>query len=71
MYLVVSGLFLAVLQIRERQHAAERSELLDRLMARDFNEYKTMTTDEPTQGEPAYVSEEEEWAREIEQTKSR
>jgi len=67
---VISLLFFAVLVQREREHRAERRDLLDRLMSRDIHEYKAVTAPEPNVSDPVHVSDEEEYLREIEQMKS-
>ncbi|MEF3312333.1 hypothetical protein PV433_25950 [Paenibacillus sp. GYB004] len=66
---IVVGLLLIISQMQKR-HAAERSELMDRLMSRNFDEYKTLTATPVVSSEPVHVSEEEEYYREIEQMKS-
>lgn len=65
--LLASGLVLVFKM--QRQHAAERADLLDRLMSRDIVEYKTHTAP-IVASDPVHVTDEEEWAREIEQMKS-
>lgn len=53
----------------QKQHAAERKDLLDRIMSKTFEEYKALTeTDESIKltGDPVVNTDEEEWAREIE-----
>jgi hypothetical protein len=54
-------------------HGRERTDMLDRLMSKDIHEYKEVTqADDPIEtGEPAELSDEEEWAREIEMMKMR
>lgn len=51
-------------------HGKERSDMLDRLMSKDIKEYKDVTTT-IVPGEPVSLSDEEEWAREIEAMRER
>lgn len=60
-FLVYERIARQVDQERERE---ERQDLLDRLMARNFVEYKEQTQ-EPVRYEPVSVSEEEEYWREL------
>jgi membrane protein implicated in regulation of membrane protease activity len=59
---------LVFLHQKEQQHKEERKDLLDRIMARDYVEYKEQTT-EPVKYEPVTVTEEDEYWREIEERK--
>ncbi len=49
-----------------RNAAAERKDMLDRLMSRDLVEYKTATEPMPIPSGPVSLSDEQEWAREVE-----
>lgn len=51
-----------------KQHQDERKDLLDRVMSKDFTQYKEYTV-EPVKYDPVDVSEEEEYNREIEAMK--
>jgi hypothetical protein len=53
---------------REEQFAKERNDLLDRIMSRNFTEYKEHTA-EPIKYEPVTVTEEDEYWRELEEKK--
>jgi hypothetical protein len=53
---------------REEQFAKERNDLLDRIMARTYVEYKEQTA-EPVKYEPVTVTEEDEYWRELEEKK--
>jgi hypothetical protein len=53
---------------REEQMKKERADLLDRIMARTYVEYKEQTS-EPVKYEPVVVTEEEEYWRELEEKK--
>jgi hypothetical protein len=53
---------------REEQMKKERADLLDRIMARNYVEYKEQTA-EPVKYEPVVVTEEEEYWRELEEKK--
>lgn len=64
---VVSNIVL--LQVT-RQHAAERKDMMDRLMSRNLLEYKELTAPTPEPSGPVSLTDEEEWMREIEQMKS-
>lgn len=46
--------------------AAERKDMLDRLMSKDLVEYKTATEPMPASSGPVSLSDEDEWAREVE-----
>lgn len=52
---------------RDEQYKEERKDYLNRLMAKDFVEYKEQT--ENVQYEPVVLTEEEEYYREIEEQK--
>lgn len=54
------------IQQLQKQHARERQDLLDRIMSKSFEEYKELTEETPKASEPVDLSEEEEWAREVE-----
>lgn len=69
LFAVIVFLLLFIRNLQE-QHERERSELLDRLMSRNIDEYKYHAQDEPRQSDPVDLTEEEEWAREIEMMKS-
>lgn len=51
-----------------KSQQAERKDLLDRLMSKDLAEYKELTAEEPITEVtlPVSLSDEEEWAREVE-----
>ncbi|WP_026562485.1 hypothetical protein [Bacillus sp. J37] len=53
---------------REEANKQERQDLMDRLMSKDFAEYKEQTG-EMLKFEPITVSEEDEYYREIEESK--
>lgn len=55
---------------REEQNRLERKDLLDRIMSRNFMEYKEHTS-EPIKYEPVTVTEEDEYLREVEEQKQR
>jgi hypothetical protein len=55
---------------REEQNRFERKDLLDRIMSRDFTEYKEHTS-EPIKYEPVTLTEEDEYLREVEEQKQR
>lgn len=56
---------------REKAWAAERRDMLDRLMSKDLVEYKQMQpVAAAPKSEPVDMTDEEEWAREIELQKS-
>lgn len=58
------------LHVKERQHNEVVKELMDRIMAKDFVEYKEQTTETKTY-DPVVVTEEDEYYREIEEMKQR
>lgn len=51
-------------------HGKERRDMLDRLMSKDIKEYKEVTTP-IAPSEPVSLTDEEEWAREIEAMRER
>lgn len=53
-----------------RNHTIERADMLDRLMSRNLEEYKTFTDTPMQPSEPVDITEQEEYEREIEQMKS-
>ncbi|MFC0274099.1 hypothetical protein ACFFIX_22380 [Metabacillus herbersteinensis] len=53
---------------REESNKQERQDLIDRLMSKDFVEYKEQTS-EPVMYDPVEVSEAAEYWREIEESK--
>lgn len=55
---------------REEQNRLERKDLLDRIMSRNFTEYKEHTS-EPVKYEPVTLTEEDEYFREVEEQKQR
>jgi hypothetical protein len=54
--------------MRESQVAEERKDLMDRIMSKDYVEYKEQTT-EPISYTPVTMTEEAEYWREIEENK--
>lgn len=60
-------LLLILMYKREEQYKEERKDYLDRLMAKDFVEYKAET--ESVKYDPVVLTEEEEYYREIEEQK--
>ncbi|MEF2243978.1 hypothetical protein [Paenibacillus sp. IITD108] len=60
----------AVLFVTMRNQAAERKDMLDRLMSSDLVEYKELTEPVPASGAPVSLTEEEEWIKEIEMMNS-
>lgn len=64
----IVAFLLVYLHTREERNRIERKDLLDRLMSRDFVEYKEMVQ-EPEKYEPVSLNEEQEYWREIEESK--
>jgi hypothetical protein len=54
----------------EEQNRLERKDLLDRIMARNYTEYKEQIT-EPIKYEPVTITEEDEYLREVEEQQKR
>ncbi|WP_394137445.1 hypothetical protein [Cytobacillus oceanisediminis] len=67
LFTVITAL-LVYLHFREEKNRIERKDLMDRLMSRDFVEYKEMVQ-EPEKFEPVSLDEEQEYWREIEESK--
>lgn len=67
MLFAIIVLLLYLMYKREEQYKEERKDYLDRLMAKDFVEYKEQA--EHVQYEPVVLTEEEEYYREIEEQK--
>lgn len=67
LFAIIIGLLLFIYK-REEQTKKERADLLDRIMSKDFVEYKEQT-EEPVQYEPVVLSEQDEYYREIEDRK--
>jgi|GEM_PF-4612800 len=68
--LIVSLLVnLAVIFLFVRDRSIERRDMLDRLMSRDLVEYKGHIAPPPEPSTPVNMTDEEEWAREIEMMK--
>lgn len=64
----MTGFFIYISRL-QMQHAAERADMLDRLMSRNLDEYKTHV--QPVDpGSPVDLTDEEEWVREIEAMKT-
>jgi hypothetical protein len=67
MFAIVCVLLVYIHQM-ERLNKEERKDLLDRIMAKNYVEYKEQTS-EPVKYEPVVVTEEDEYWRELEERK--
>ncbi|WP_057766706.1 hypothetical protein [Cytobacillus praedii] len=69
-YLLFAIILLLIVFIykREEQMKEERKDLMDRIMSKDFVEYKETTSD-PVKYSPVTVTEEDEYWREVEDNK--
>jgi hypothetical protein len=67
LFLVIAAL-ITYLFIREEKNRVERQDLMDRLMSKDFVEYKESVS-EPVEFEPVSMTEEQEYWKEIEDQK--
>lgn len=67
LFLTITSLLIFIYQ-REKQHQQDRKDMLDRIMSRNFEEYKDLTQPLP-KFEPVYTDEEEEYYRELEEQK--
>jgi hypothetical protein len=67
MFAIVCVLLVYIHQM-ERLNKEERKDLLDRIMAKNYVEYKEQTS-EPVKYEPVVVTEEDEYWRELEEKK--
>lgn len=66
----VNAVALFVVLRLSRNHAIERADMLDRLMSRNLEEYKTFTDTPVAPSGPVDITEQEEYEREIVQMKS-